>query len=357
VDYLVSLLRELSPFLRTVVVGLGGVAVLAVARRLLEKRFSHQPESGFRIQVVLLALTASAVIAVVLALPVSEATRAQLLGLFGIVLSAAIALSSTTLLGNIMAGLMLRAVRPFKGGDFIRVGEHFGRVSERELLHVEIQTPDRDLTTLPNLYVVTNPVTVVRNSGTVVSTSLSLGYDVARVRVEELLLDAAEACGLESPFVQVVALGDFSVTYRIAGLCRDVETLLSTRSRLRGKVMDVLHDGGVEIVSPEFRNVRQLAPDQVFIAETAHVASTRAPGTHRPEAVVFDKASQAATLETIRKHHEALGLEIEALKAEIKTSNEEDRQSLQTRLERLSAGRSRLTDYLATAIDVHDEAD
>ena len=43
----------------------------------------------------------------------------------------------------------------------------FGRVTERGLFHTEIQTEDRDLVTLPNLYLVTNPVKVVRTFLTV----------------------------------------------------------------------------------------------------------------------------------------------------------------------------------------------
>ena len=45
-------------------------------------------------------------------------------------------------IGNVMAGLMLRAVRNFRTGDFVRVEKHFGRVTERGLLHTEIQTED-----------------------------------------------------------------------------------------------------------------------------------------------------------------------------------------------------------------------
>ena len=45
-------------------------------------------------------------------------------------------LSSTTFIGNIMAGLMLRVVRSFRPGDFVHVGDYFGRVSEQSLFHV-----------------------------------------------------------------------------------------------------------------------------------------------------------------------------------------------------------------------------
>ncbi len=79
-----------------------------------------------------------------------------------------------------MAGLMLQAVRHIRPGVFLRVGDHFGRVSEQGILHTEIQAEERNLTTLPNLYLVSNPVTVVRSSGTIISASESLAYDIPR---------------------------------------------------------------------------------------------------------------------------------------------------------------------------------
>ena len=52
---------------------------------------------------------------------------------------------------------MLRTVRNFRAGDFIRVNDQFGRVTDRGLFHVEIQTADSDLITLPNLYLAAEP--------------------------------------------------------------------------------------------------------------------------------------------------------------------------------------------------------
>jgi len=97
----------------------------------------------------------------------------ELLAVVGLLFSATMALSSTTFLGNAMAGVMIRAVRNFRIGDFIRCDQHFGRVTERGLFHTEIQTEDRELTTLPNLYLVTHPVTTVRASGTVISATVA----------------------------------------------------------------------------------------------------------------------------------------------------------------------------------------
>ena len=214
---------------------------------------------------------------------------------------AAIAFSSTTFVGNVMAGLMLKAVRSFRSGDFVRVQDQFGRVSQRGLLSTEIQTEDRDLVTLPNLLLVTNPVKVVRASGTIVSAAVSLGYDVAHDRVDTLLRAAAEDAGLDDPFVLVMELGDFSVVYRVAGLLQEVKQLLTARSRLRRAMLDRLHGDGVEIVSPSFMNQRVLQPDVPIIARSAPASKTADDST--VEDLAFDKAEEAESLEQLQALH------------------------------------------------------
>jgi len=225
-----------------------------------------------------------------------------------------------------MAGLMLRAVRNFKPGDFIRVGDHFGRVSERGLFHIEIQTEDRDLTTLPNLYLVTNPVKVIRASGTLITAEVSLGYDISRTKIEALLIEAAQEAELHDPFVHLINLGDFSVTYRVAGLLAEVKQILSTRSRLRINMLEKLHRAGIEIVSPTFMNTRVVPPEKQFIPieQTATVETTPAAA---PEEVVFDKAEEAASLESLREQYEALGKELDLSKELLKKSPDEIEQT------------------------------
>lgn len=281
-------------------------------------------------------------------LHIGDATRGQLLTLIGILLSAAIALSSTTFLGNAMAGIMLRAVRSFGTGDFIRCGEHFGRVSERGLFHTEIQTEDRDLTTLPNLYLVTHPVTTVRPSGTIVSATVSLGYDVSRSEVEARLIDAAQRAELREPFVQILELGDFSVTYRIAGLLAEVKQILSVRSRLRGCVMDALHEAGIEIVSPRFMNTRDLAPDRLFVPEVGARSPLASPVT-KPEDLVFDKAEEAESLESLRASHAVLQQQIADLEKRMgKAGDASPAENLESELARLRS-RGELLEQLIAA--------
>jgi small conductance mechanosensitive channel len=301
---------DLVPTVATIVVA--SVLLWVVDRQLLVRLRGAAEERRFARQIIMLALTLCALIVVILTLPVSEQTRGQLIGLLGLALTVAITLSSATFVSNAMAGLMLRSVENLRPGDFVRVGDQFGRVTVRGLFHTEIQTPDRDLTTLPNLYLVSNPVTVVRESGTIVACDVSLGYENPHSSIEPLLIGAAESAGLKECFVLVTSLGNFAVGYRVAGFLEDVSSLLSSRSALAKAVLDHLHGAGIEIMSPTFMGQRQLRDDARMMPGPARPAPVRpaAEPKPRPEDVAFDKAEEAGRLDRLRRELEELQREI-----------------------------------------------
>ena len=282
------------------------------------------PDTHLPRQLMVLGAWALALLLVTLALPLSDATRGQVLSLIGVVITALIALSSTTLVANMMAGVLLRIVNSLRPGDFIRVGEHFGRVSERGLFHVEMQTEDRDLMTLPNMLLITNPVTVVHDTGTIISATVSLGYYVHRKHIEKLLKQAAEEAELSDPFVQILELGDFSVLYRIAGRLDDVSSLITARSRLRACMLDTLHEAEVEIVSPTFMNQRPQKDGQKAIPRPqrkALLVDEEEPQT-KVEDMVFDKAEQASQETQRRKRIDEIKLSLSQMPEDLKDSPE-----------------------------------
>ena len=276
---------------------LGGA--LWFGNRRLKSYFETRPHLKFRNQLIQIAAVLVAILFLILLLPVGDEMRGQLLRLYGLIFSATIALSSTTLVGNIMAGLMLRAIGNCRPGNYITVGDHFGRISEMDLLHTEIQTEERDLTTLPNLYLIRHPVRVMRASGTLLSVEMSLGYDVSRRAIEDLLIKAATETELESPYVQIRELGDFSVTYQVSGLLKDINRIIEKRRELRARTMDVLHAAGIEIVSPSFMNTRAIKEGRAFIPEVDEDFAAEPAGS--PDAIVFDKAEKAASVSKLRE--------------------------------------------------------
>jgi len=287
----------------------------------------------------MLTLTFAGLLAVIVSLPINDALRGQLLSLIGILLSAAIALSSTTFIGNIMAGIMLKVIRSARPGDFITVADLTGRITEMDLLHTEIQTEFRDLVTVPNLYMVTQPLRVVRASGSIITAEVSLGFDVPHDVATRVLREAASASGLKDCFVHVRELGDFSVTYRVAGLLEDVHSLISARSALRMAMLDGLHGAGIEIVSPNFMNTRALAEGQMIIPQVSSGHEEAAQVS--AEDIAFDKAEDAASAENIR-------LAIEKIDADLAALGEENQPDAAPRAERLRIRRERLAALLAT---------
>lgn len=336
--------REGLPFLATAA---AVVVILWVADRISRRRAERaRGEPELIRQLLMLVLTGIGLVSVLIALPVGPDTRSNLFSLLGIALTAVIALSSTTFVSNAMAGLMLRAMGKFAPGDFISVAGEFGRVTERGLVHTEIQTEDRDLVTLPNFYLMSQTVKVVRRSGTIISANVSIGYDEGHERVRELLVGAAARAGLEEPFAQVIELGDFSVTYRAAGFLRDVKTLISARSRLRAAMIDSLHQAGVEIVSPTFMNQRRLDPHAKVISAADPDSGGRGTGNGSPEALMFDKAEMADTLGELKTERETLLSDIGELEKSLDVETEAEatrtQRSLDFRRARLASVESEL---------------
>ncbi len=298
------------------------------------KVFAVQKERGadirYREQGMRLAFRLLGLVLLIATLPIDNELRGQLFSLIGLLASAAIALSSTSLMGNLMAGFMLRTVNSFKAGDYIEFRGQLGRVSQRGLLHVEIQNETSELVTVPNLLLVQEPYNVVRSSGTVVSADVSLGYDVDRRDVEAALLKALQDAELDNGFVQIRELGDFSVTYRASGWLEEAGLLVSTRSKLRGRILDALHSAGIEIVSPNFMNQRVLDSEHKMIPVKRRFMSEADKDGHAEE-VLFSKAE--------------LGSAVEQLEARMKTLKEalinedyagEDRESLKAELASLT---------------------
>ena len=311
------------------------------SRKRIDHYFSSRPHLKFRYQLLQIGGILLAVLFIILFVPFSDTLRGQLLSLYGLIISATIALSSTTLVGNIMAGFMLKAIGSCRPGNYITVGDYFGRISEMDMLHTEIQTEERDLTTLPNLYLVTHPVRVMRQSGTLLSVDVSLGYDISRHKVEELLVQAALDTGLETPYVQIQNLGDFSVSYRVSGLLKEINNLIDKRRDLRARTMDALHHAGIEIVSPNFMNTRALTKNQTFIAKDVKKPVVATTST---DSMVFDKAEKAESVSNLREKLAEIEARIDDCDAviakppseqgQIAASNEKEK--LQARAERLS---------------------
>lgn len=306
--------------------------------------------NSFQRQAVILLVILGSIISIIFILPLAESTQNQVLTLLGLILTAIVTLSSTTIAANVMASIMLRIVKSFRPGDFIKIEGHFGRITESGLLHTEIQTEDRDLVTISNLYLVQRPYTITRATGTMISSTLSLGYDVHHETIKGLLLGAAKEAGLTDAYVLIISLGDFSVSYRVSGLLTDVKQLLSTRSKLNEAILVSFHSAGIEIISPSFMNQRKLDDRKKVIPTEARIISEEISDRDiQPlEELVFDKAEEAEKREELKKELEKLTTEMESLDKDIDEASEETLQSLNRRKAMLQQRSALIKDIIAS---------
>jgi len=331
-DYLVSII--------TVAVTL--FLIFAVDRLLVRTKLIHT-DVKFTKQLIQLIILSTGLIFVVFSLPISSQYKDSILSLLGILAGATIALSSTTFIANAMSGIMLRIIKPFRAGEYIESETVSGRVTDIHILHTVVQSIDRDLVTIPNLKLVSNPLKTIRTSGTIIYTCISLGYDVPRKKIEKNLLLAAEKTELETPFVHILELGDFSVTYKVGRLLKNVESLITTRSDFKKAVLDSLHEADIEIVSPNFMNQRILKEGTIFIPpkEPVKAKAVEKSPENKPEEVIFDKAIEAEILGKIGYVLEVLEEKEKELEQQVSSVPEEDKKAdLKTKLGFLKSKKS-----------------
>jgi len=349
---------DFPALLRDVPVSVGVVLVLVLALRLTDRIMERRGGvTQFTRQLTMVLITAMAAFVALVALPNTIVSDGDIVRLAGVMAGVLVTLASTTLVANAFAGLMMRNVRSFDLGDFIEIDGHIGRVSQRGLFHTEIQTALSDLVTLPNQFLITRPLRVIRSSGTVVTADVSLGYDASQRAVEPLLIQAAERTDLVKPFVQVITLGDYTVTYRISGFLEDVKTLFTAQSSLRRRVLDTLHEAGIEIASPLLLGHRALPVAEPLIP---HAPVGREYRVHEesaaPSDIIFAKADEAVADARAASELDQRKSEAHDLEQEIKKAEGDERTKLEARM-------VTLTDLIAVieaeieAHDVDDEID
>ena len=169
-------------------------------------------------------------------------------------------IGSTSVVGNLVASLVLTYMRPFKIGDRIRVGDIEGEIVEKTAFVLRIKTPKNEYITIPNSNVMSSHITNFNRSedegGVILFSDITIGYEVPWRKVHEMLLKAALMTeDLENepePFVLQKELGDFSVNYQINAFSKRPLYKDLINSRLHQNIQDIFSEEGIEILSPNY---------------------------------------------------------------------------------------------------------
>ena len=184
-----------------------------------------------------------------------------------------ISLGSSTLIANLMAGLVITFMRPFHVGDRIKLNDTVGDIIEKTPLVTRVKTPKNEIVTIPNSHVMSSLTTNYSSSaqeyGLIIHTDVTFGYEVPWEQVHQLMIQAALATlhieAEPAPFVLQTKLDDWYVVYQINAYTRHPEKMATIYSDLHQHIQDIFNEAGIEIMSPHFMGVRQA--ERVFMPD------------------------------------------------------------------------------------------
>jgi small-conductance mechanosensitive channel len=203
-------------------------------------------------------------LAAVVAFPYLPGAKSPAFQGISIFLGVLLSLGSTSAVANAVAGTILTYMRSFQVGDWVRIGETTGEVVEKTLLATRVRTPKQEIVTIPNGTAmsasVVNYSAQARSGGVIFHTTVTIGYDAPWRTVHKLLLDAALATQdilrEPAPFVLQSALNDFYVTYELNAYTANPIRMQEIYSDLHQNIQDKFNQGGVEIMSPHYSQLR-----------------------------------------------------------------------------------------------------
>ena len=151
-----------------------------------------------------------------------------------------VSLGSSTVIGNIIAGLVITYMRPFKMGDRIKLNDTTGDIIEKTPLVTRIRTPKNEVVTVPNSFIMSshtvNYSTSAREYGLIIHSEVSIGYDVPWRQVNQILIDAAlNTPGVVDdprPFVLETSLSDWYPVYQINAYIKEAHKMAQIYSDL-----------------------------------------------------------------------------------------------------------------------------
>ena len=177
-----------------------------------------------------------------------------------------LSLGSSSAIANMVAGLVITYMRPFKIGDRINIGNTTGNVIEKTLLVTRLKTIKNEEITIPNSAVLSgntvnySTFTKEKGEGLIINTTVTLGYDIPYKTVYEALIEAALRTNLiekqPKPFVLQTSLDDFYVSYQLNAYTKHANKQALIYSDLHQNIQDCCNEMDIEILSPHYRAQR-----------------------------------------------------------------------------------------------------
>jgi small-conductance mechanosensitive channel len=193
-------------------------------------------------------------------LPGSDSKIFQGVSVFvGIIFS----LGSSSAIGNLVAGLVITYMRPFKIGDRVQIKEITGFVVEKNLMVVRLKTHKNEYVTFPNMIILSSGIINYNTSsdedaeGLILNTEITFGYATPWQTVHDVLINAALATDhvqkKPKPFVLQTAMDDFYCHYQINCYTKEVDKVPAIYAQLYENIQNGFHEQGIDMTAAHYR--------------------------------------------------------------------------------------------------------
>jgi small-conductance mechanosensitive channel len=172
-------------------------------------------------------------------------------------------LGSSSAIGNLVAGLVITYMRPFKIGDRVQIKETVGFVVEKNLMVVRLRTHKNEYVTFPNLTILGSNITNYHMSsdetsdGLILYTEITFGYATPWEIVHEILINAALATEQimksPEPFVLQTGLDDFYARYQINCYTREIDKVPKIYAQLHENIQNGFRKAGIDMTAPHYK--------------------------------------------------------------------------------------------------------
>jgi len=172
-------------------------------------------------------------------------------------------LGSTSAIGNLVAGLVITYMRPFKLGDRVQIKEITGFVVEKNLMVVRLKTHKNEYVTFPNMIILGSNIINYNTSsdedeeGLIMNTEITFGYATPWQTIHDILIDAALKTEYvqkkPKPFVLQTKLDDFYASYQINCYTKEVSKLPGIYAALYANIQTGFQEAGLDMTAAHYR--------------------------------------------------------------------------------------------------------
>jgi small-conductance mechanosensitive channel len=168
---------------------------------------------------------------------------------------------SSSAIANIVAGLVITYMRPFKEGDFVRIADTQGKITEKSILVTRVRTIKNVDITIPNAVVLNSHIinfsTAHDEHKLILHTPITMGYEYPWQKIHKLLLTAVDDIDFvlkePKPFILQTALDDDYVKYELNAYTDNPLCMAATLTEIHKRILDVFSEAGIDMTAPKNR--------------------------------------------------------------------------------------------------------